>query len=117
MADQLLERVEEQIQNAHGANIVNIPLSNSEKKHVAEVQQRLKEGYRYECQVKSFVDWKEGAYTVLAVSLDGATHLVLSDGGPTVKQGMIGECPSQVSEARDAIYNCNVPWYGGNRKV
>lgn len=90
MADQLLKRVEEQIQDANGANIVNVPLSNSEKKHVAEVQQRLEEGYHYECQVKSFVDWKEGVYTVFAVSLDGATRLVLPDSGPTVNQGMIG---------------------------
>ena len=90
MADQLLKRVQEQIQDARGANIVNIPLNDSERKHVAEVQRRLEEGYHYECQVKSFVDWKEGAYTTLAVSLDGATHLVLPDSGPTVNQGMIG---------------------------
>ena len=91
MADQLLERVEEQIQDANGVNIVNISLSTSEKKHVAEVQQRLEKGYHYECQVKVFVDWRKGNYTVLQVYLDEATHLVIPETPPTVKEsGMIG---------------------------
>ena len=90
MADQLLKRIEEQIRDADDANTVNITLTDSEKKHVAEVQQRLEEGYRYECRLQSFVDWREGAYTVLTVTLDGADRLVLPDKGPTLNRGMVG---------------------------
>lgn len=90
MANQLLKRIEEQIETADGANIINITLSAKEKKHVQEVRQRLEDGYHYECLVRSFNDWQKGDYTVLSVHLDGATRLVLADSGPTIKGGMIG---------------------------
>lgn len=90
MADCLLTRIEEQIQDVDGANTVNISLSDSEKSHVAEVQRRLEEDYNYECHVKLFDDWRKGSYTVLTVCLDGASRVVLPDGDPTLKGGLIG---------------------------
>lgn len=90
MADQLLEHIEERIRDTGGINIINIRLNNSDRKHVTEVQKRLEEGYRYECQVKTFVDWKEGSYSVLMISLDGASRLILPNKGPTPTDGMIG---------------------------
>ena len=89
MADKLLKRIEDVIGQTND-NIVNIPLGMSEREYAPEVQKRLEEGYHYECEVKRFIDWQNGVYTILAVHLDGATRLVIPDAPPMVKDGQIG---------------------------
>ena len=89
MADALLSRVKQEIAQT-AANVVNVKLNSDEVAHVDSVRDALEEGFRYDCELKNFDDWREGPYKALCITLDGATGLVLPHTLPTIQGGMIG---------------------------